>query len=197
MEWRDLYTAWNYTLEGLDAKADSLVRFQLAHIEVKNTETFDWNAMVDWWPKDARPERLNRLKEGYGFYWGTKKGTLHTADLLSQSKGNTERQAAILIMAAVHEKMSDLPEAWRGDRYRVLQNMWVTMIHTFTDVEVWHHASRGALPVTIARYGIAAEFMNPDNAEQMICLFAIEACLSLSNWLLIQYAPSRHQTLTN
>lgn len=185
MDWQHIYSIWLNDLRELDSRTDDLAPFEIVQLNVRELP-----AKVDWWPKPERAERLDNLRKGHGLYWETKKGTLHTAELLFANRGSIERQAAVLILASLDVKRKDLPEGWRGNNNRLMQEMFRAIREAFPEIQLWYHATRDALPVTIGSYFPACDFICTRKERELIYLFALEASLSLANWQLIRYVSA-------
>lgn len=188
MNWHDIHNSWLDGLERLGSPVDDIAPFEIVPVERDDG--------IDWWPKHERSKRLDYLKKGRHLdYWETKKGILHTAELLFQNRGNIERQAAILIMASLEVKLKESPENWEGNTFRIIKEIWVTMRQAFPTIEHWHHASREVLPITIGGDSPPFDFIHPKRDFEIIYLFALEASLSLANWQLIRYVSSIHRAV--
>jgi hypothetical protein len=192
MDWQHIYDHWIEYMHSLtgcylncDSRADDLAPFELVPLERMVHDTFDW------WPKFPRADFVDGIKSGRAYGFGNMKGTLHTVELLFQNRENPERLAAVWILAAIDAKEKDLPEDWRGSNSRLMGEMMLTIHRTFPDIELWYHASREALPISITRYS-PNDFIHPKNEEEMLYVFAVEASLCLSNWQLIKYVPEQY-----
>jgi hypothetical protein len=186
VDWQHIYATWLDYMRELGSQAEDLAPFDLVQLNLSELV-----AEVDWWPRAERLERLDDLKRGCGLYWETKRGTVYTAELLFTNRGSAERQAAILILASLDVKVKDVPDEWKGSNYRLMRGMTHTITEAFPDIPLWHHASRDALPITIGRYSPACNFIHPENENEMLYHFAVEASLSLGNWQLVRYVPAR------
>lgn len=138
---------WRAVCEGFNSDLIGGVEFLRLGLDAR--QAYRPNYSVDWWPKNQIGERRNpRSRPGYITTWETRAGTLHTASLLREAEGDTERQHAILIMASLWDKDKDLPHEWRGRCYRMLQDV-EEAVRGRHPVERWHHASRSALPLSV------------------------------------------------
>ena len=184
--WQDIYHDWLYRLEDFYMPVDDIAPFEI--VQVQSREPFFG---VDWWPKSEYQGRLENLKRGHTPYWEIKRGTLHTANLLFESKNNPERQSAVLIMASIDGKMKDMPLRWGDNTYTLMEQIFVTIRQAFPGIQLWHHASRSALPITVERYPVC-EFIYPQTYAHLIYVFALETSLSLGNWRLIKYISTQY-----
>ena len=182
MDWKDIYYTWRKYMEDLYSQVDDLAPFESVQLNVNFLPT-----EVDWWPKSERSRYLDDLKRGSRMYWETRKGILHTAELLFAKRGSAEWQAAVLILASIDVKMKDMTEGWAGKNRDLMLGMMGSIRSVFPDIAHWHRSSPNALPVTIGRYSPARDFIIPKNEDEILYHFAIEESLSLGNWQLIRY----------
>jgi hypothetical protein len=89
---------------------------------------------VDWWPKGEIQERIAFYsRPNYMNPYHTKAGTVNTVELLWQARGNLERQHLVYILASLRDLEKDLPESWRGDPFRLLQDVWRVVKEQLTE----------------------------------------------------------------
>src|SRR5437773_64792 len=114
--WTDIRSAWTVACMTTGIQLDKGI--ELTDILLTSPEDGRkiGTGIVDWWPAAELVARRAQLaKHGImGANWSMRKGTVHTAELLLMSKGNSEAQAAVFIAASVWDKQKSLPEAWRG-----------------------------------------------------------------------------------
>jgi len=165
------------------------VRFVDVPVRSPHDSTRIGDEVIDWWPTQTMQERRMWLTQlaAYGAQWVTKKGTLHTAELLFQSRHNPEAVAAVLIGASLWDKEKELREEWRGRIARLIHSVQAVIHEQFSTLELpfWHHASRTALPCTIIQ-GEFARALQPVNFEDLIHIAIIESRLALSLWTLVR-----------
>ena len=150
------------------------------------------SGIIDWWPTAEIPTRRVCLtRDGtFGAYWQTKKGTLHTAELLKACDDDPEMQAAVFMAASAWDKQNPLPEAWRGRIYRLLYNVLVAIAYDHGGpfkshgLSAWHHAMRDALPVNMIGETFAESIILNDHTA-FAHIAALEMALSTSLWTLV------------
>jgi hypothetical protein len=188
--WSELYSTWKILLMGTGW--NQKVSFTPVLVSSPSGALRIGSEICDWWPPEDISNRRAAL-EGQGtmgVYWETKEGTSHTAELLYKWRDDSETQAAILIAASVWDKMNPLPDAWRGDIYRLAQDIFQLIAYDSQSpfkkrgLEVWHHAMRDALPVKIATKDFA-EFSKPRQYGDFVYIAFLEATLSTSLWTLV------------
>ncbi len=186
-EWSDLYLHWNTLF--LNKGWKEKVSFTPILVTSPPGGLRIGTEICDWWPTNEISERQTSLeKDGtFGVNWESKKGTIHTAQLLYQCQDDPETQASILIAASAWDKLKPLPKAWRGDIFQLATD--ILNLITFDasspfckrEFPRWHHAMREALPVNIATEEFA-RFSTPKKYQDLVYLAFLEATLSTSLW---------------
>lgn len=187
--WADLWASWDggcaigaLPLEGGVTFTEILVRSPRSVLRLGER-------VIDWWPTAKVTQRRAALAQGgvLGVSWDTPKGTLPTAELLHACDGKPEAQAAVLIAASVWDKEHNLPETWRGDTYRLLQQIQLVIFYAADGLfqqhglSVWHHAMRNALPINIMGCDFA-ECVRPRGYGDLVSIALLDATLATSAW---------------
>lgn len=148
--------------------------------------------IIDWWPTALVATRRAALaRDGIsGVWWNSPKGTLHTAELLHACDGAPEAQAAVLIAASLWDKRHNLPETWRGDIFRLLEQMQRVIVYAPDgpfkqhDLSVWHHAMRDALPINSMGSDVAG-CVRPRDYRDLVSIALLDAALATTAWTLV------------
>lgn len=186
-QWSDVYLHWS--LLAMEMRWDPKVSFTPILVNSPGGGLRIGTEICDWWPTEKIAERRAQLEKhgSFGVHWVTKKGTLHTAQLLYECHDNEESQAAILLAASMRDKLKCLPEAWRGEIRRLITSFNHVI---FRDPQSpicklkilnWHHAMRDTLPTNLATEDFAM-FSKPHRYEDLIHIALLETVLSMSAW---------------
>lgn len=190
--WDNLHNAWTVACLSMDIPLDKGVSFTEILVPSPGDGRRIGVEIVDWWPVAEVNYRRSALAQ-HGVLasdWNTRKGTIHTAELLFQSQSNPEAQAAILLAASAWDKQHSPPEAWHGGVVKLLDQVLYAVIRMpespFTQLEmaVWHNRMRGALPLNIVDWSFA-QSMKPRTYRDFAHMAVIEAALSTSLWTLV------------
>ncbi len=137
--------------------------------------------VIDWWPIDdiqSRQASLDRLGSR-GVYWETKKGTLHTAQLLWEFRNDKTITSIIWLAAFLFNRLRVNP--WKAPAALRQLDEVVTAEFRRLGLSAWHKMSRDAIPIsTNLRLDVASEY------HEYIRLAMVEAWLSCVSWKLIR-----------
>ena len=186
-DWSELYLAWK--LLSMSTGWNQKVSFTPVLVSSPSGGLRIGSEICDWWPTlDIANRRLALEENGtMGVHWETKKGTLHTANLLYGCKDDPETQAAILIAASAWDKLNPLPAAWRGEIYSLVNDILQLITYDSQSpfnkraLTIWHHAMRDEFPVNMAIEEFA-EFSKPRQYSDFVYIAFLETTLSTSLW---------------
>ena len=143
-----ILSGWNFRcgqgfLGGWSGQLTTPVKFRDLAIAKKRIEFFpeyDWCFQGD----------LEKLDEDPPWLWEPRKGSQHTAQLLAENRENEEVVALIYIGAVCFDLKKKFPEAWRGDNYGYVKEVWMDTRGLFKErgLQYWHHLMTDALPAT-------------------------------------------------
>jgi hypothetical protein len=189
--WQELFRSWEVASLTGGIPMASAVTFTDIRVPSSRGALWPGEPVVDWWPTTQVANRRAAMAgEVMGGLWTTRKGTLHTAELLHTCEGNPEAQAAVLIGASLWDKQHELPETWRGDTHALLQQMQRAIFYApdgpFTqhNLSVWHQAMRSALPVNTMGDDLAG-CVRPRDYGDLVSIALLDAALSTSTWTLV------------
>lgn len=190
LTWEHIHWVWKYFCEVFDSSVVNEPNFLKI---TRPPHPYLTVGGVDWWPKNQINERREPSPPGYISTGNTKRGTLHTATLLWNAKGDLEKQHAIYILASLWDKEKNLPGGWRGDVYHLVAKVSECIRKRFPDLSRWHHSSKDALPLSLVRYGPGDKMLVPGGLEDLIYIAGVEAVLVDANWQLIEYVSEPSQ----
>jgi hypothetical protein len=109
---------------------------------------------------------------------------------LAEYENDIEKQHAVYILASLWSKEKNLPEAWRGNICRLLDEMMGTVITQHREVYDWHPACRELLPINLLDYPGYKTFV-PEDAYDIIYLVALETALNYANWQVVEFVEAK------
>jgi hypothetical protein len=121
------------------------------------------------------------------------KGIQETINLLSWCE-TEEQVAAAWISATIQSMKKKLPRHWRGETYRIIEDMQLSIVTQFESIDIgfrpWHHASKYTLPFHLD-YKLFAQIR--DNYD-LIDIIAIESMFNYSTYMLFIAESKTWQT---
>lgn len=186
--WDDIYDSWRFLLQQLGFDTYDLFNFKT--IEAYKLTLPLQQYECDWWPKDSIKDRAQSVsKDGQSLYlWETKKGTLHTAEMLLNADGDIKKQTGIWIMASLWDKDNILPNSWRGEICTMMHQKQQIIQSAYPDLHTWHHLSKDALPFSIvSKY--REHLFTAKTFEDLLYLTAVETAVIHGNWQMVKYQP--------
>lgn len=189
LTWPDLYQRWKNISSLLDSPA--LEEAQFLQINSPYIPSHARNVPFDWWPKSEIQQRLAFYSgPSYMNPYATKAGTVHTAELLWNARGNLEQQHLIYILASFRDKHKEYPHSWHGAPFQLFSDVsGIAREQLPEEIYYWHHASKNALPIQLLdTYSRAADLLIPQEVDDLMYIAALEASLSAANWQLIEFS---------
>lgn len=187
--WEQSYISWKMYCEHFASPVLEGARF----LQVRQQPSVYTRLLApfDWWPKTDLAQRRIAVEQPLSFmYWETRRGTIHTVELLWNARNTIEEQHAILMLASLWDKRARLPRTWRGNVNRMVQAIEQGIRTQFPDLERWHHASREALPVSLTEHVYTDRMLVPEDQDEVMFVAALEAALAVANWQLVEYLES-------
>jgi hypothetical protein len=194
--WTSIYDDWRgYWLLGGDREPGP--DFLDLPVESPNDGWAVGGPALDWWPTKQIAERQRMLRQQgtaalilWREYWHTRKGTLHTADLLATAK-DAEEAAAIWLAASLWDFLHPVDEEWRGQPARLTREVYRGVVGFLRerDIAQWHHRMTYALPETILDSELA-EMVRPRGPRHVVTLACLNVRLVRAEWSLVRVVGS-------
>lgn len=142
LTWQEVYECWNFDCgNGAPGLLEPIV-FEHIHVSGPIAEE-----IVDWCPLAAfEKQQVGVLKDHYGWYRDTNKGTLHTIELLWKYRENPEVTALVLLGAFLFENSRVYESRDDFGTFRMLEGA-VRAEFRRIGLDWWHHLSTNSLPV--------------------------------------------------
>lgn len=176
MNWPDLHEIWKQRCEecGTDHSAG------IEPLPLQRSTPYSHRGNVDWWPKSQLKERLNPPPRSV---WSSSMaGTIHTAELIWSSRGDVQRQQAILIAASLWDKKNGVPDHWRGSAFDLLRGTFYTLTAELK-IDRWYHSCREALPWSLN----PVHLTTPHSVDDLLGIAAIEYAVIKANWQVVKF----------
>jgi hypothetical protein len=188
--WLDIYRSWksiceNYLHSGIVGKTEIL------KVETPRYSPYGLcRDHFEWWPKkDLEQYREDECADGI-IPGRSRPELLSTAYSLAEYQNDIEKQHAVYILASLWSKEKNLPEAWRGDVYRLLEEMIHATISQHREVYDWHFACTELLPINLLGYP-GYRIIVPSDWHDIIYLVALESALNYANWQVIEFVEAK------
>ena len=182
-EWEELYRYWKWQLKKVCPSA--LYEIQFKNVPASSFHTWrDWEyEKTDWQPIGAYIEWKNKNPEHA--WYVLNKGTLQTAQFLSDYSNDLANQHLVLICAGLGARSYNCIEL--GTNGYLVDGLSKLIIEQFTTIPRWHHAMREHLPYNIRDFSgfLSDQLPKQEEWKSLVRVLAFEAGMSLNTHQLL------------